>query len=157
MSKKYYLKFGSADPATNTGLSPTFTIFAWNGVTLLTPPGITESPSGSGLYGFEYGPTVSILFKVDGGAALSTQDRFISSALDPIQAVDEKVGTENDSFGSTVNPTTIFGYNKRLVAFNEGNANFNKSTAIWTVYGKGSSTILMEKSLTNTTSAAGKT
>lgn len=158
MAKHYYLKFGSGDSVNFTGLTPTFTIFAANGVTALTPPGITESPAGSGLYGFIYGPTQSILFKADGGAALSTSDRYISAALDPVQAVDEKVGYVTDSFGSTgTDPSTLMGYSKRNQEFNEGNATFIKATGIWDVYTRGSSTLLMEKSLTNTTTAAGKT
>jgi hypothetical protein len=158
MSKNYYLNFGSGDPSANTGLSPTFLIFSVLGVTAVTPPGITETPAGSGLYGFSYGPTQSILFKVDGGAALATADRYIASALDPVQAVDERIGVVSDSFGSTnVDPTTLFGLAKRAQEFQEGNSVFNKATAVWDVYSRGSSTLLMEKVLTNTTTSSTKT
>lgn len=155
--KNYYLKFGTGDPASYTGLSPTFVIFAANGVTILTAPGITETPAGSGLYQFVYGPTQSILFKVDGGAALSGSDRYIVGTLDPIQAVDEKVGYTTDSIGSTAtDPASILGYLKRNMEFMEGNATFTKSTGVWQVYSRGSSTLLTAKTLTNTTTAAGK-
>lgn len=158
MAKQYYLKFGSGDPVNYTGLSPTFTIFSYNGVTAITAPGITESPSGSGLYGFIYGPSMSILFKADGGSALAAGDRYIVGTLDPIQAVDEKIGFTTDSIGSTaVDPSTVLGYLKRSQEFSEGNAQFTKSTGIWSVYSRGSSTLLTEKTLTNTTTAAGKT
>jgi hypothetical protein len=155
--KTYYLKFGSGDPSLFSGLTPTFTIFSANGLTALTPPGITETPATSGLYRFLYGPTISILFKADGGSSLASGDRYIVDALDPIQAVDEKVGTVSDSFGSTAtDPTTVIGWLKRNQEFNEGNAVFTKSTGVWDVYTRGSSTLLMEKSLTNTTTAATK-
>lgn len=155
--KTYYLKFGSGDPSTYTGLSPTLVIFSANGLTSVTAPGITETPVGSGLYSFQYGPTISTVFKADGGAALSSSDRYICAALDPIQAVDEKVGTMNDSYGSTsIDPTTIFGYVKRNLEFNEGNAIFDKSTAVWDIYSRGSSTLLREKTLTNTVTEATK-
>lgn len=155
--KSYYLKFGTGDPASFTGLTPTFTIFSANGVTSVTAPGITETPAGSGLYQFVYGPTQSILFKVDGGSALSGSDRYIVGTLDPIQAVDEKVGYTTDSIGSTAtDPSTVLGYLKRNLEFMEGNANFTKSTGVWQVYSRGSSTLLTQKTLTNTTTAAGK-
>jgi hypothetical protein len=158
MAKSYYLKFGSGDPASYSGLTPTFVIFSANGLTSLTPPGVTELPAGSGLYFFSYGPTVSIVFKADGGNSLSSGDRYIVGALDPVQAVDEKVGTTSDSFGSTAaDPTTLMGYAKRNQEFQEGNASFNKSTAKWDIYSRGSSTLLIEKSLTNTLTSATKT
>lgn len=158
MSKSFYLKFGSGDPATYSGLTPTFSIFSAGGLTTLSAPGITETPSSSGFYRFDYNPTLSILFKADGGAGLSSGDRYIVGTLDPIQAVDEKIGFATDSFGSTsVDPTTLYGYAKRNQEFQEGNATFTKSTAIWQVYSRGSSTLIAQKNLTNTTSSAGKT
>jgi hypothetical protein len=158
MSKSYYLKFGTGDPADKTGLSPTFVIFSAGGLTSVVAPGITETPAASGLYRFDYGPTLSILFKADGGAALASGDRYIIGSLDPIQAVDEKVGTVNDSFGSTsVDPTTVLGYVKRNLEFHEGNAIFTKATGLWDIYSRGSSTLLKEKALTNTTTSATKT
>lgn len=157
--KTFYAAFGSGDPATYTGLSPTFVIFSAGGLTALAAPGVTETPAGSGLYRFDYpGPTLSIVFKLDAGSGVTVGDRYIKSSLDPIQAVDDKVGTITDSFGSTtVDPTTILGYVKRNLEFNEGNASFNKSTSIWDIYSRGSSTLLREKSLTNNTTSATKT
>ena len=148
----------SSDPADNTGLTPTLVLF-WdvaNG-TSLTPPGITETPSSSGFYMFSYGPTVAISFKMDGGAALSDSERYVSGILDPIQIVDQRIGTTSDSFGSTsVDPTTVLGYLKRDQEFNEGDAIFTKSTGVWDIYSRGSSTLLTEKTLTNTSSQATK-
>ncbi len=156
--KQYYLKFGTGNPANFTGLTPTFTIFSINGVTATAAPGITESPAGSGFYGFIFGTTQSIVFLADGGANLASGDRYISAALDPVQAVDEKVGTLNDSIGSTlVDPTSLLGFAKRNMEFEEGNANFDKASAVWSIYSRGSSTLLATKNLTNNASAATKT
>ncbi len=155
--KSYYLKFGTGDPSLYTGLSPTLVIFNVGGMSAVTAPGITEAPTGSGLYRFDYGATVSILFKADGGALLASGDRYIVGTLDPIQAVDEKIGTLGDSIGSTLtDPSTLFGYVKRGQEFNEGNSDFNKTSGVWSIYSRGSTTLLATKTLTNTTSSAGK-
>lgn len=159
MAKLYELKFGSGTPTPFTGLTPTFIFFVDTsaGVTA-APPAITEILSGMGVYKFTYGPTSSITFVVDGGAALSAGDRYITGVLDPIQAVDEKVGgIVSDSFGSTsADPSTLFGYVKRNLEFNEGNATYNKSTGVWDVSSRGSSTLLRSKTLTNNTTQSTK-
>lgn len=157
MAKTYYLKFGTGDPANYTGLFPTFTIFSAGGLTAITAPGVTELPTGSGLYQFMYGPTLSIAFKADGGSGLASGDRYIVGVLDPIQAVDEKIGTTSDSIGSTAtDPGTLLGYSRRNLEFLEGNATFTKATGTWDIYSRGSSTLLREKALTNNTTAATK-
>lgn len=158
-NKDYVLQFGQGDPRSFTGLSPTFLIFATNaGGTALVAPGISEVITGSGFYNFSYGPTVSISFLADGGSGVSSSDdRYVTGVLDPIQAVDQTIGMTTDSFGSTaIDPTTLFGYLKRNQEFNEGNAEFTKSTGVWSVYSRGSSTLLMTKTLENNTSEATK-
>lgn len=158
MAKTYYLAFGSQNPNTYTGLAPTFTIFSINGISAIAAPGITETPAGTGFYSFSYAPTMSILFLVDGGASVTATDRYIKGALDPIQAVDDKIGFTSDSFGSTsADPTTMYGYLKRLQELTEGDATFLKSSGVWTLYSRGSSTLLRTKALTNSTTSATKT
>lgn len=156
--KTYWALFGDGNPATNTGLTPTFILFAGiDGTTLLAAPGITEIPTGSGWYRFQYAPTFSINFTIDGGAGLATVDRYVRGVLDPIQAVDERLGVPEDSFGSTTtDPSTVFGYAKRNLEWLEGDANFDKSTGTWTVSSRGASTILRVKTLTNTVTEADK-
>lgn len=157
MAKTYWLKFGSGDPASFSGLTPTFTIFSFQGSSALAAPGITETPAGSGLYQFLYEPPASIIFKADAGSSVSSSSRYIVGALDPVQAVDERVGTTSDSFGSTaVDPSTVLGYVKRLQEDFEGAAVFTKATGTWQVYSRGSSTLLHTKTLTNTTTLATK-
>ncbi len=156
--KTYFLKFGSGDSASYSGLTPTFIIFSTYGITaVVTPPGITETPSGSGLYNFGFSPTLPIIFKCDGGAALSSVDRYVYGSLDAIQSVDEKVGTPTDVIGnSTTDPTTLFGQAKRNQEFNEGDATFTKSTGIWTVYDRTGATLIASKTLANNTTSATK-
>lgn len=156
MAKTYWAAFGT-DPRVTSGQSPTFVIFQTGTGATVAPPTVTEPLAGSGFYKFTYGPTASIVFLLDAGAAISSSDRYISGALDPIQAVDEKVGTTDDSFGSTsVDPTTLFGFAKRNLEFEEGNASFNKSTGVWDISSRGSSTLLREKTLANSTTAVSK-
>jgi hypothetical protein len=157
--KYYVLVFGSGNPANYTGLSPTFTIFTvLPSVGLTTPPSISEIIVGSGLYQFAYEPTGPIAFLVDGGVALSNGDRYIKGILDPIQNVDEKVGTLSDSFGTTVaDPTSMLGYLKRQLEFNEGDNQFAASTGTWSIYNRGSSTALRTKTIVNTSGSVSKT
>lgn len=157
-NKIYYLKFGSGDPAPYTGLFPTFTIFSAQGLTAISAPGVTEMPAGSGLYQFQYYATQAIIFKADGGSGLSAGDRYISATLDPIQAVDQQLGFVSDTFGSTsADPSTLWGFMKRILENFEGDATYTKATGIWQFFNRGSTTLLRTKTLTNTTTSATKT
>lgn len=156
MSKTYTLQFGDGDPAVNTGLSPTFVIFQLLGGSTLAPPSITE-PDSDGIYQFTYGPTLPIKFKIDGGAGLAAADRYITDQLDPIQAVDQVIGSVDSSFGSTsADPTTVMGHLKRNQEFNEGDATYVKSTGKWQISSRGASTLLQEKTLSNSTTQVDK-
>lgn len=159
MSQFFNIQFGSGNPADNTGLSPTFIFFGAPLLgTTLPPPGVTEYLAGSGHYGFVYGTTTPIQFTIDGGAALASSDRYVSGTLDPVQTVDTRLGFVTDSFGSTgTDPSTVLGYLRRNLEWLEGNAEFSKASGAWSVYSRGSSTLLKVKTLTNTSSAAGKT
>lgn len=159
MAKQYILQFGTGSPTLRTGLSPSFVVFRTvpGGVSAL-PPGVTEIPTSTGLYYFTYGPTNAVSFVIDGGSSIAdNSQRYISGALDPVQAVDEgittlvaAVGTTGDSFGSTsIDPLTLYGYLKRALEFNEGNSTFNKSSGAWNIYSRGSSTLLRVKALTD--------
>lgn len=157
MAKDYAGVFTS-DPRTSTGLTPTFILFyiIANGQTL-TPPGITETFAGSGAYYFSYGPTLAIYFQIDGGSGLAASERYLTGVLDPLQVVDQRIGTIDDTFGTTMSdPTTLFGYAKRALEFWEGNAIFTKASGLWRIFSRGSSTLLREKNLTNNTTSAEK-
>lgn len=66
-------------------------------------------------------------------------------------SVSALIGTPADSFGSTsVDPTTVFGYLKRNLEFEEGQQIFEKQTGVWSIYSRGASTLLREQTLSNT-------
>lgn len=168
MAKQYILQFGNT---LYSGLTPTFTVFkVVPGGGATTPPGVTEIPSSSGLYYFTYEPAAAIAFNIDGGSALSSITRYIAGALDPVQAVDERItelgtsltalssslsilgaslvqpilnilGTTNSSFGTTlVDPSTVIGYLRRLQEFDEGNSIFTKTSGTWAIFARGNAT-----------------
>ena len=144
-----------------TGLTPTFTLFADAAGGTATPPGITEIISGTGVYTFTYAPTLAIFGQVDWGVSVPTSVRYTRVVLDPIQAVDERVGgtlNNNDSIGTTVtDPTTVIGWLKRAQEFMEGNAVFTKATGVWTIYDRGGTNVIQVKSLANNATQATKT
>lgn len=156
--KYFALRFGSGNPGSFTGLSPTMSLFvSLPGASVIVGPTISEIVAGSGLYQFAYEPTLPIAFICDGGASLNSSDRFITGVLDPIQAVDEKVGYNTDSIGSTaVDPTTIFGFVMRLLENAEGNGYFDKTLSQWSIETRGG-TLLRLKSIANTTGNVSKT
>lgn len=151
MAKQFVLIFNTGNPSGCTGLTPTLIVFKnVPGGSNLTAPAISEIPTSTGIYTFPFSPTLPIAFVCDGGATLSTSERYIRGVLDPIQAVDDKVGFGFDSFGSTsVDPTTVLGYAKRNIEFQEGNATFDKTTGAWDISSRGSSTLLRVKTLQN--------
>lgn len=175
MSKQYVLRFGSINPSTYTGFSPTFTQFRTLPVgTTALPPGITEIPNSTGLYYCTYGATAPMAFICDGGASMVATDRYISGIFDPADAIDQQVtalgttllislgtsliGDTTSSYGSTsVDPTTLFGYLKRVQELMEGDATFNKGTGAWTMYNRGSTTLLRTKALANNSTTVSKT
>lgn len=169
MSKSYFVVFGTGSPATNTGLTPTLTVFKNAGGSAITAPGVTEIPTSTGIYYFTYTPTNAIAFVCDGGSSLATPTRYVSGSLDPVDAVDEQlsafgsslntyIGTTASSFGNTAtDPATVFGYLKRLQEFNEGNSNFNKTSGAWDIYSRGSSTLLIEKIVSDAGGSVTKT
>lgn len=204
MAKSYLLQFSNGSPTLYSGLNPTMVVFKTMDGTNVTAPGITQIPTNSGLYYFNYGPTTAMAFVVDGATTgLSSSERYITGQLDPADAINEQcaqgfsnaaigltmqaiglslmvgisnlssgitvivpgisgiadlIGNTASSFGSTSSdPATIFGYLKRLQEWNEGNSEFNKSTSLWDVFSRGSSTLLAEKTLLDSAGIVSKT
>jgi hypothetical protein len=82
MSVDYLLQFGTGDPRTYTGLAATFLIFKDTTGNNVTPPGITEIPSSTGLYYFTWGVTTSIYFLADAATTSpGTAGRYIAGNL----------------------------------------------------------------------------
>ena len=117
--KDYSIRFGSGDPRTYTGLSPTFLFFTRlsDGATL-TPPAINEPLTGGGVYHFQYGTTQAIAFLADAATTSpGTTGRYVSGQIDPSDRADE-YGTSIIAFGATLNAigTTSIAYSTSLVA-----------------------------------------
>lgn len=89
MAKNYIIQFGqSFYPA----LAPTFTAFqVVPGGGATTAPGVTAVPGATGMYYFSYEPAGSIAFILDGATTGLGNARYITGALDPVQAVDERI------------------------------------------------------------------
>lgn len=84
MAVNYFLQFGTGDPRTFTGLNATFLSFKDVNGSNVTPPGITEIPSGTGQYYFSWGTTTSIFFLADAATTSpGTAGRYVAGNLDP--------------------------------------------------------------------------
>lgn len=156
MAKEYWLAFKLSDGTLYSSASPTFVLFQTETGTTLAPPGVTQKIAGTGAYNFNFpGSTLSVFFRVDGGASLSADRRYIEGVLDPLLTLDQKIGTLTDSIGSTsVDPSTIFGYVKRAQELSEGNATYVKATGLWGLSSRGGTTLLRQFALVNDTTAA---
>jgi hypothetical protein len=122
MAKKYWLKFGSGDPASTAGLAPTFIHFIKFDGTTLAPPGITQPITGVGMYQFTYTPSFSIAFAIDGATTgLSSSNRYIFGNLDPNDRLDEIVEEQGSTLlaiGATLvaQGSTVSGIAATLIA-----------------------------------------
>jgi hypothetical protein len=116
---RYFLRFRHSD----TGLTPTFTFFK-KASDLLdeTPPSIVEVANGT--YYFDYTPTFDVVFEVDGGASIPTEEvQYISDVIGPKDlfldeptsqvkddvwndVVDRAPGTKGDMLEGLVNATS---------------------------------------------------
>lgn len=124
MSNVYWMRFGSGNPQSTSGLAPTFIVFnSFSGIALV-PPGITEPISGSGLYQFTYNPTFSIAFIADGATTgLPTSVRYVVGNLDPLDRLD--ISVAGVSTVVAANGTSILAIGSTLSAIGASNsANF---------------------------------
>lgn len=118
-AKVFWLKFGSGDSRTNTGLTPTFLQFFDSTGQTYAPPSITEIKYGgvtnSGAYGFSYligiSTQNSIYFLAFAATTLTTaSDSYVSGVLDPVLAIDQQVsqlGSTMQAIGSTLNAQVL--------------------------------------------------
>lgn len=73
-------------------------------------------------------------------------------------SIDAKIGATTSSFGTTsTDPGTVFGYLKRALEFNEGNSTFAKSSGVWSILSRGSSTQIASKTLADSAGTVTKT
>ena len=101
--KSYGVRFGSGDPRTYTGLTPTFLLFLDMAAgTTKTPPGISEIIASSGLYQFQYGTTTPIAFLIDANSTSpGTTGRYVTGQLDPSDRSDE-YGNSLMAYGASI-------------------------------------------------------
>lgn len=200
-TKVYWLKFGSGDPRTYTGLAPTFLQFFDSTGQTLAPPSIAEIKFGgataSGAYGFSYNigiTSVNSIYFLAYSATTSTvgSDAYVTGVLDPILALDgitttlnalsssqlaigntilalstslaisnAFIGTTASTFGtSSVDPSTVFGYLKRIQELLEGDNVFTASSGVWQMFNRasnGTTTLLRTKTVSNPGSSVTKT
>lgn len=77
---RYFLRFRHSD----TGLTPTFTFFKKASDLSDVGPQPPFGEVASGTYYFDYSPTEDIIFEVDGGDSIPTEEvRYISDTLSP--------------------------------------------------------------------------
>lgn len=101
MAKSYFLRFGTGDPRSLTGLSPTFLFFRNPDGTNVTPPSISEVGTSIGIYTFTWGTTNYIGFLADAATTSPGSDgRYVVGALDPVDRMDE-VGTSLIALGTS--------------------------------------------------------
>jgi hypothetical protein len=68
------------------------------------------------------------------------------------------VGTSASSYGTdSSDPTTVYGFLKRALETREGNETYTKATGVLDIYSRGSSQLLAEKTITDSTSTTVKT
>lgn len=107
MAKTYGVAFSATDPRTYPSLAPTFLSFrSLADGSAVTPPGITQIVTGSGLYNFFWTPTLPIYFLLDGITTTATE-RYVFGILDPAHIIDEAavtllaIGNTNIALGNT--------------------------------------------------------
>lgn len=123
MAVNYMLQFGTGDPRSYTGINATFLVFKDVGGNNVTAPGITEVPSGTGLYYFTWGTSNSIFFLADAATTSpGAAGRYIAGNLDPTDRMSE-IGTSlaasNASLtvGQNRQGTTLVGIGNTSIAF----------------------------------------
>lgn len=159
MSVTYYAVFGQGNPADNTGLSPTFTVFqnASGGAT--TPPSISEIAS-SGIYTFSYAPQGSINFVIDGATTgLVAADRYVVGSLDVGDSAGSiDFGSVSDSIGdSATDPTSLFAFVRRVKELLEGQSTYTKSSGVLELKDSSGNTTLASLTIADNGSTVTKT
>lgn len=114
-TQKYGVVFTTANPADETGLTPTFIVFAAIDGTSVAVPAITEAPAGSGLYTFTATllPNVQIYFNMDGTVSAPAASRYVPGILYYSDIIDTQL---------TIHGTTLAAMNTSLFALGTTNA-----------------------------------
>lgn len=88
--KSYVMQFGTGDPRQFTGLRPTLLFFTTDAGATISPPGVSEVLTGSGLYYFNWGTTTAMSFLADAATTSpGTSGRYVAGSIDPADRADE--------------------------------------------------------------------
>jgi hypothetical protein len=123
---------------TNVALSTTIVAIGTTNFALgTTAVALGTSAVSSGITAVALGNTI---------LALSTSNFAGNSSLLAL------IGDTSSSFGTeAVDPTTLFGYLKRMQEFNEGDQSFNKTSGVWTIQARNTS-LIATRTLSNSSS-----
>jgi phage-related protein len=111
----------------------------------LTVIGTTLAGMGSTLFGV--GATIAGMGNTLAGIGVSFG--AFGASFDTLAAL---IGSTQSSFGSTsADPATVFGFLRRAQEMAEGNRAYTKSSGVLDFYSRGSSTLLIEKVITDST------
>lgn len=92
------------------------------------------------------------------GASQAAMGSTLSGLGTSLINIGSMIGSTASSFGSTsVDPGDLFGLMKRAQEFWEGNQTYLKATGVMSFYSRGSSTLLREKTISDTTTQTTKT
>lgn len=92
------------------------------------------------------------------GVSISAMGSTLGSIGTTLLSSMSLIGNSTSSYGSTsIDPTTLFGFLKRNQEFWEGNQAYSKASGLMDFYSRGSSTLLKEKTITDSTSTTTKT
>ena len=95
---QYYFTVGNGNPQSFAAYTPSFISFCVYNGTTATPPGITQSVSNQGLFGFSYAAASLIAFIIDAGSSLTASTgRYVYGTLSP----DDSIGVTSMAIGNT--------------------------------------------------------
>jgi hypothetical protein len=98
-----------------------------------------------GLANYDLGTTVMALGST--GVALGATILSVVQSISLFQ-LELNIGSTTSSYGdNTTDPDTVFGYLKRLQEIMEGNASYGRNSNAWSMYSRGSSTLLRTKNI----------
>lgn len=84
------------------------------------------------------------------GVSVAAMGTTLSGIGTSFVAGSSLIGSASDSFGtSSVDPTTLFGFMKRIQELQEGDSIYTKATGVWAIYNRGSTTVLRQKTITD--------
>jgi len=130
--------------------------------TSLMAQGVSLFAQGSTSLGYGFSVFAGLGFQGTTLVGIGTTLTGVGNTLGAIgattSALGALVGDTTSSFGSTsIDPTTVFGFLKRVQEVQEGDQVYAKSTGIYDVYSRGSSTLLREKTISDTSTQTTKT